>query len=223
MILININNFLYSLILIIYIILTFNGQTSSVYAGSYDDVRCKCLCPLTGVVTNGTNPSNRKMYIGNVPPNQCNCDFVVLPSLDDNVQAKAKEFCPRCECKYESRNTATIRFFVIFIIGMISFLVIYMAFLIILEPWMHRRSIFTSYKHFNEEVSMQEQHSTDDAQLTGTRRRAPTSSSLSQDEGENDDQVPKGMFNRVGHSQSRWKQKVNQQRKNIYDDHTMLN
>ena len=142
MILININSFLFSLILIIYIILTFNGQTSSVYAGSYDDVRCKCLCPLTGVVTNGTNPSNRKMYIGNVPPNQCNCDFVVLPSLDDNVQAKAKEFCPRCECKYESRNTATIRFFVIFIIGMISFLVIYMAFLIILEPWMHRRTFY---------------------------------------------------------------------------------
>ena len=35
---------------------------------SYEDVRCKCVCPNPSVV-NGTQ-SNRKLYIGNVPPNK---------------------------------------------------------------------------------------------------------------------------------------------------------
>lgn len=115
----------------------------------YDDVRCKCLCPIASVVTNDSKASTRKLYIGNVPPNQCNCDFVVLPQLTPEVQDKAKEFCPRCECKYESRNTAIIRFFVIFIIGIISFLVVYMIFLMILDPWIHKRkcSSFATRDH----------------------------------------------------------------------------
>ena len=108
----------------------------------YDDVRCKCICPTASVVTNATSGSNRKLYTnGNVPPNQCNCDFVVLPKLEKDVLEKAKEFCPRCECKYESRNTSIIRFVVLFIIGIISFLIIYMIFLMILDPWIHKRKI----------------------------------------------------------------------------------
>ena len=146
--------------------------------GQYEDVRCKCICPVPSVVSNATKGTTRKLYIRNVAPNQCNCDFVVLPQLSSDVQSKAKEFCPRCECKYESRDTSIIRFFVIFIIGVISFLVIYMLFLMILDPWIHKRIYFSycnykqifhlysirfqsgqsrnSYKYFNEEVSLEE-------------------------------------------------------------------
>lgn len=35
--------------------------------------------------------------------------------------------------------------------------------------------------------------------------------------------APKGMLNRVGHSQSKWKRQVKEQRRNIFDNHTMLN
>lgn len=73
----------------------------------YDDVRCKCICPDTAVV-NGTQ-SNRKLYIDNVAPNKCDCTNVVLPRLGEDIKGKEKEFCPRCECKYESRNTTTIK------------------------------------------------------------------------------------------------------------------
>lgn len=103
-----------------------------------EDFRCKCVCPSPGVVTNDTKASNRKLYIGNVSPNHCNCDFVVLPKLSQDIQDKAKEFCPRCECKYETRNTSTIRFVIVFIIGIISFLMVYMAFLMLLDPLIHK-------------------------------------------------------------------------------------
>lgn len=35
--------------------------------------------------------------------------------------------------------------------------------------------------------------------------------------------TPKGVLNRVGHSQTKWQRQVKEQRKNIYDNHTMLN
>lgn len=107
--------------------------------GQYEDVRCKCVCPLPGVVTNGSDNTNRKLYIGTmVQPNRCNCVGVVLPQLGPNMQGKENEFCLRCECKYESRNTSTIRWVVIFIIGIISFLVVYMGFLMLLDPLIHK-------------------------------------------------------------------------------------
>lgn len=31
------------------------------------------------------------------------------------------------------------------------------------------------------------------------------------------------VFNRVGHEQDKWKKQVKEQRRNIYDRHTMLN
>lgn len=38
-----------------------------------------------------------------------NCDGVILPRIGDEIKGKEQEFCPRCECKYETRNTTVIR------------------------------------------------------------------------------------------------------------------
>lgn len=38
--------------------------------GSYEDKRCKCVCPSPAAVLNNTVGSDRKLYIGNVPPNK---------------------------------------------------------------------------------------------------------------------------------------------------------
>jgi hypothetical protein len=164
--------------------------------------------------------TNRKLYIGNVAPDRCSCDYVVLPKLKPDVAEKVKESCPRCECKYESRNTGTIRFVVIFIIGIISFLVVYMAFLNLLDPLI-RRSANTSTgkyeQHIDEEVAMDEQIAGDDSECS-TRRRAASVTSPTSSGGP----PPKNMLNRVGIQQNMWKKQVEQQRKNIYDKHTML-
>lgn len=212
----------------------------------YEDVRCKCICPVQSVVTNSTNATSdtRRLYIKNVAPNQCNCDFVVLPQLKSDVQSKAKEFCPRCECKYESRDTSIIRFFVIFIIGVISFLAAYMVFLMILDPWMHKRSSRNIYKSFTEEVSLEPQqqqqqypttssleaHDLDnqfEQQISPQTHQRHISSAIETIESTSGTGVnvlaPKGVFNRVGYSQNKWKRQVKEQRRNIFDKHTILN
>jgi len=159
----------------------------------YEDVRCKCVCPSPAVVN--ATASDRKLYIGNVNPDKCDCEHVVLPSITGDV--KGKEFCPRCECKYESRNTTTIRVVVIIIICIISLLVIYMLFLMCLDPLLYKRAA-PYQEHTNEEE--------DNIPMPSTSRRMSGS-----------------VLNRVGHQQTKWKQQVQEQRKNIYDRHTMLN
>lgn len=37
------------------------------------------------------------------------CDSVILPKYADKIKGKEQMFCPRCECKYENRNTTVIK------------------------------------------------------------------------------------------------------------------
>ena len=42
------------------------------------------------------------------------CDTATVPAIDDKAQNK--ELCPRCECKYENRNTTIINVIMLLII-----------------------------------------------------------------------------------------------------------
>ena len=45
------------------------------------------------------------------------CEGAVLPHLGKEIKDKAQIFCPRCDCKYENRNTTIIKvnyFFTLF-------------------------------------------------------------------------------------------------------------
>ncbi|CAG9856764.1 unnamed protein product [Phyllotreta striolata] len=171
-------------------------------AQSYEDKRCKCICPSISSVLNNTefkNHTSRIMYVTNVPPNQCNCDGVILPRIGADIGSREQEFCPRCVCKYENRNTTIIKVVVIIVIWVISILVIYMAFLIILDPLLNKKIKGNYQEHTNE----------DDEISAG-----PMSHNMS---------VRGNVLNRVGHQQDKWKRQVKEQRKNIYDRHTMLN
>lgn len=101
------------------------------YQRSYSEARpnknerCKCVCPSLDVA-NSTSPNQRRvLYVDNTTPDQCNCYTVVQPQLKNTVAPK--DFCARCECKYQSRNTTTIRWFVIFTIVVITLLSLYMV------------------------------------------------------------------------------------------------
>ena len=72
----------------------------------------------------------RSLYIANVLPQHCNCEWVVLPQLLQTFNINPKEFCPLCECKYESRNITTIRWIVTLSVGIILCLIIYMGYTI---------------------------------------------------------------------------------------------
>ncbi|XP_058059887.1 uncharacterized protein CG1161 [Anopheles bellator] len=175
---------------------------STAQAQSYEDKRCKCICPsIKTVDAGGGQGTDRMLIIDNVPPNKCNCDGVILPRIADKIKGKGQEICPRCDCKYENRNTTIIKVVVIIVIWIISLLVIYMLFLMCLDPLLNKRVKANYQEHTNED---------DDTAVTVGN---------GQDMHVRDSNV----LNRVGHQQDKWKRQVREQRRNIYDRHTMLN
>lgn len=87
--------------------------------------RCKCVCPSPQMFTGNESYTQRRLYVGNTTPDQCNCYTVVAPQFNSK-SVSLKDFCPRCECKYQSRNKATIRWFVILTICILISLSLYM-------------------------------------------------------------------------------------------------
>ena len=221
--------------------------------GQFHDFRCKCICPSPQVVTNDTilkptstvplhpvseSKQDRLVYIDNVRPQDCNCDGVVLPQLKSNVQDKAKEFCPRCECKYESRNITTIRWVVSLIIGIIVCLVIYMGFLMLLDPLLHKGARRSQYEQQVDDDQTEMRPPVDEI-INSNGRTGSTSSadddsytqfnSIIRSESNLTDAGPSvvvssgSVLNRAVQHTNKWKKQVQEQRKNIYDDHSMLN
>lgn len=102
------------------------------------------------------------------------CDSVILARYAEKIKGKEQEFCPRCECKYENRNTTVIKVsslipiplygtynftidfspfqvVVIIVIWIISLLGIYMLFLNLLEPILNKRVKQNYSEHINNE------------------------------------------------------------------------
>jgi len=138
-----------------------------------------------------------------------------MPTVDSALREKAAEFCPRCECKYETRNTTTIRVCVILLIWVVALLTLYMGFLRCLDPLLNKRRGIVKYEeHMNEDVNLGEFGNNDaanassenDVQQRATRVRAGS-----------------GVLDKVGAQQDKWKRQVQEQRRNIYDKRTMLN
>ncbi|WAR07454.1 Y1161-like protein [Mya arenaria] len=116
----------------------------------------------------------------------------------------------RCKCvcpKFQKDANSTV--VVIIIICVTSLLLIYMLFLLCLDPLIAHRP--TAYQqHMDEVVNLDDQSVTQVPQFesAGTRPRLGRQ---------------KSVMNYVSDEQRRWKSTVQEQRKNIYDKHTMLN
>ncbi|KAJ8736840.1 hypothetical protein PYW07_000111 [Mythimna separata] len=91
----------------------------------FEDRRCRCVCPNPASVLNTT--ITRQIYTGNVPPSQCDCEGVVFPLLKKELEGKIQTFCPRCDCKYQTRNTTLIMAIVFLILVGLVMSVMYMA------------------------------------------------------------------------------------------------
>lgn len=172
-------------------------------SGQYEDVRCKCVCP--SVPQTNTSTQSRKVFVKSFhEPAKCKCENVVDPL----VQQSQYRICERCDCQWQRRNTTTIKVVVIFIICVVGLLFLYMLFLLCLDPLMTRRPVAYTEQHNEqpEEVSMEVQGS-DWASATSADRASVMSRVRHQVRGE----------------QQRWKGAVQEQRRHIYDHHTMLN
>lgn len=215
----------------------------------YYNTRCKCICPDPQILfESGTssessisgNSYNRTLYISNAaPPQECTCDFVVLPEIAKtrDITGKEGEFCPRCECKYESRNLQIIKVVVIVILWVVSLLVIYMLFLMCLDPLVNKRKRSATYQEHTSVDDGDDRSSATEPliplQITGCSVVSSSSAKpfkpftivqplTTTDLGTTPSAV-EGVLNRMGYQQRKWKRQVQEQRRNIYDRHTMLN
>ncbi|XP_005108681.1 transmembrane protein 9 isoform X2 [Aplysia californica] len=179
-------------------------------AASFEDTRCKCVCDKTW---DASGKETRAVFTNTTRSEQCDCEHVVKP-LAPFLS------CSRCLCRTETRNTTTIKVVVIFIICVVSLLFVYMLFLLCLDPLIQRRP--TSYQqHTNEESrgvpeeDMSSGPRTEDAAATTPTGAGPSPQAMSARQ--------RSLLNMVSKEQKKWKGTVQEQRKNIYDRHSMLN
>jgi hypothetical protein len=170
-------------------------------AASFEDTRCKCVCDKTW---DATGKKTRAVFTNTTRSELCDCEHVVTPVAPHQP-------CARCLCRTETRNTTTIKVVVIFIICVVSLLFIYMLFLICLDPLIQRRP--TSYQ----------QHTNEEEDMSGVRPEASTSPTVGATPTADMSARQRSLLNMVQKEQKKWKGTVQEQRRNIYDRHSMLN
>ncbi|XP_056367154.1 proton-transporting V-type ATPase complex assembly regulator TMEM9 isoform X1 [Oenanthe melanoleuca] len=159
---------------------------------SSEDIRCKCICPPYRNISG-------HIYNKNVSQKDCNCLHVVepMPVPGNDVEA----YCLLCECKYEERSTTTIKVIIIIYLSVVGALLLYMAFLVLVDPLIRKPDPYTQPLH-NEEDSE------DARSLAGVPSLAAARANT--------------VLERVEGAQQRWKRQVQEQRKTVFDRHKML-
>ncbi|XP_029912418.1 proton-transporting V-type ATPase complex assembly regulator TMEM9 [Myripristis murdjan] len=161
----------------------------SVHAKSFEDVRCKCICPPYRNITG-------HIYNRNVSQKDCTCLHVVEPMPVPGHDVEA--YCLLCECKYEERSSNTIKVTIIIYLSVVGALLLYMLFLLLVDPLIRKHDPYTQPLH-NEEDSEEMRPQVDSGQGRGNT-----------------------VLERVEGAQQRWKKQVQEQRKTVFDRHKML-
>ncbi|VUZ49583.1 unnamed protein product, partial [Hymenolepis diminuta] len=176
---------------------------------AYEDARCKCVCVDHSVpkTSNGSSTEpKRSVYVKSIPSDKCTCQIM----LEDR-----SDLCPYCDCKYQVRNTATIKVVVIMIVVILSTLSIYLLFMLILEPFLASRR--------KGLVSETQQNSFSPSK---TFRPFRSYTMPSQNEQCGRSEGPSGstaVVNRVRDQQSNWKGRIEAQRERVFGERTILN
>ncbi|EFO24202.2 hypothetical protein LOAG_04284 [Loa loa] len=187
--------------------------------GNFEDARCRCVCPSTKYFAseNSTVSDERRYYTkSNINALTCKPQTVVKPNVLEIVDAAHLDaFLANCDCKHESRNTVLLKVVVIFVICVVFVLVTYMLFLMCLDPMLRKQRHSVPYRQQNDEME-------DNifARRTLTDERY---SDLSPSITMRSRNIADNVLGRVEAEQNRWMRKVEEQRRNIFTDHTMLN
>ncbi|ULU06693.1 hypothetical protein L5515_014599 [Caenorhabditis briggsae] len=176
---------------------------------NFEDTRCRCVCPsllkFLDLAENATEKSQglrRRFYTKtNIEPSHCRPNNIVMEQVSNLIdEAHMDAFLANCDCRYESRNTVLLKVVVIFVICVIAVLTGYMVFLMCLDPMLRKKRLSITPTTDDESPTPS---NTVDTQGT-TRSRG-------------------NVLGRVEAEQNRWMKKVEEQRRNIFEDHTMLN
>lgn len=158
-------------------------------AKNFEDVRCKCICPPYRNISGN-------VYNRNVSQKDCNCLHVVdpMPVPGHDVEA----YCLLCECKYEERSSNTIKVTIIIYLAVVGALILYMLFLLLVDPLIRKHDPYIQPLH-NEEDTEEMRPQADSGPSRGNT-----------------------MLERVEGAQQRWKKQVQEQRKTVFDRHKLL-
>jgi len=189
---------------------------------AYDHVdnRCSCKCPEVETLDPDMiiDWPGRKIYINStVSPTDCDCEHVVKPVLGLD-QEQVDKFCPRCVCQHETRSVTTIKVVVIIILWVMSILIIYLGFLVCVDPLLGGRGLrprtraanpYQQHQDDNDSINDDSAHNIDNDTPMSQYNRGSLG--------------PKSVVNRMRSDQEKWKRQVEIQRSSVYDRHTMLN
>ncbi|XP_013874588.1 proton-transporting V-type ATPase complex assembly regulator TMEM9 [Austrofundulus limnaeus] len=156
---------------------------------NFEDVRCKCICP-------PYRNNSGHIYNKNVTQKDCTCLHVVEPMPVPGHDVEA--YCLLCECKYEERSSTTIKVTIIIYLSVVGALILYMLFLLLVDPLIRKHDPYTQPLH-NEEDSEE------------MRPRAESGAARGNT-----------VLERVEGAQQRWKKQVQEQRKTVFDRHKLL-
>uniref|UniRef100_UPI00358FAE46 proton-transporting V-type ATPase complex assembly regulator TMEM9 isoform X1 n=1 Tax=Myxine glutinosa TaxID=7769 RepID=UPI00358FAE46 len=152
-----------------------------------EDARCKCICPQYKNVPG-------QFYTKKLLQKNCDCLHVInpMPVPEHDVEA----YCLLCECKYEERSTVTIKVTVIIYLSVVGALLLYMGFLMVIDPLIRKQAVVT---------------------------QAPITEPVP---GFGYDRMGVGrahtVLERVEGAQERWKRQVQEQRRTVFDRHHLL-
>ncbi|CDS36964.1 TMEM9 [Echinococcus multilocularis] len=193
----------------------------------YEDARCKCVCvdhSVPKISNESSAEPKRSVYVKSISSDKCTCPIMLENKSD---------LCPYCDCKYQVRNTTTIKVVVIMIVVILSTLSIYLVFMLILEPFLASRSrknlldsaqsnLFVPSKTIRTFRSyvVPSQRNNDYDDLTATEASGEEASGSRSVVGR------RGVSTVVGRArehQSRWKGRIEAQRDRVFNERTILN
>ncbi|XP_015197884.2 proton-transporting V-type ATPase complex assembly regulator TMEM9 isoform X1 [Lepisosteus oculatus] len=170
---------------------------------SFEDVRCKCICPPYRDISG-------HIYNKNVSQKDCNCLHVVEPMPVPGHDVEA--YCLLCECKYEERSSTTIKVTIIIYLSVVGSLLLYMMFLLLVDPLIRKHESYTQPLR-NEEDSERGVNRASVSVSPWQDARSSASARLGR---------ANSVLERVEGAQQRWKRQVQEQRKTVFDRHKML-
>ncbi|XP_026871857.2 transmembrane protein 9 [Electrophorus electricus] len=156
---------------------------------SFEDVRCKCICPPYRNISG-------HIYNKNASQKDCNCLHVVepIPVPCHDVEA----YCLLCVCQYEERSSNTIKVTIIIYLSVVGSLLLYMLFLLLVDPLIRRQDPYMQPLQNEEDSEDVRPH------VGGSPGSGNT------------------VLERVEGAQQRWKRQVQEQRKTVFDRHKLL-
>jgi len=195
-------------------------------AMAYDhvDSRCSCKCPEANFVDPDIHTAwqARKMYINStVSAADCDCEHVVVPVLHLDRE-QIDKFCPRCLCSHETRSVTTIKVAVGIILWVLSLLMVYLLYLVCVEPLLGAKSLSVSSVGRGRNGTPYRRHNDETGELDDSTPVTPMAD-FTNGTGAPGHQGARGVVNRLSTGQERWKKQVEIQRSSVYDRHTLLN